>query len=78
MASNNFHANGTGDSTVVFGKAVCCLNVYVATGVTFAVSLDNGQHFMGLPAGFHSFPVSPVLSVMVQANGIWAMVGVQG
>ena len=76
MAANTF-ASGTTDGTVVFDKPVNYLNVYVATGVTFAISLDKGENFMSMPAGFHSFRIGPVLEVQVWSDGEWEMIGVQ-
>lgn len=76
MASNTF-AGGVGDDTITFSKPVDHLNVYVATGVTFAISVDKGTNFMSLPAGFHSFRIGPVSEVQVQADGEWELIGVQ-
>ena len=76
MAANIF-ANGSIDDTVEFDRAVGHLNITVATGVTFAFSLDNGTNFMSLPAGFHSFPIGAVYEVRVQANGEWEMIAIQ-
>ena len=76
MASNTF-ANGTTDGTVVFDKPIDHLNVYVASGVTFALSLDKGENFMSLPAGFHSFRIGPVLVVRIESDGEWELIGVQ-
>ena len=76
MAANTF-ASGTTDSTVSFDKPVDYLNVYVASGVTFAISLDRGENFMTLPEGFHSFRIGPVREVQIEADGNWDLIGVQ-
>ena len=76
MASNNF-ASGTGGAVVKFDKAIDHVNVYVATGVTFAISLDKGTNFLKLPVGFHSFKVGPLKELHIQASGEWQLVGVQ-
>lgn len=76
MAANTF-ANGTSDGTVTFDKPVSHLNVYVATGVTFAISLDKGTNYLSMPAGFHSFKVGPINEVRIQADGEWELIGVQ-
>lgn len=76
MAANTF-ANGTSDGTVTFDKPIDHLNVYVASGVTFSLSLDKGENFMSLPAGFHSFRIGAVKEVRVQSDGEWEMIGVQ-
>ena len=76
MASNTF-ANGTEDGTVTFDKPIDHLNVYVASGVTLAISLDKGQNFMSLPEGFHSFRIGPVSEVQIQSDGEWELIGVQ-
>jgi len=77
MAANTF-AGGTGDAVVTFDKPVDHLNVYVATGVTFAISLDKGENFLTLPDDWlHSFKVGPIKEVHIQADGIWQLIGVQ-
>ena len=76
MAANTF-ANGTGDDTVTFDKPIDYLNVYIASGVTFAISLDRGQNFMSMPDGFHSFRIGPVTEVQIQSDGEWELIGVQ-
>ena len=77
MASNTF-AGGTTDDTIIFDKPVDYLNIFVGTGVTFALSLDKGNNFISLPAGFHSFRISAIKEVQVEANGAWQLIGVQG
>lgn len=76
MAANTY-ANGSGDGGVEFDKPVGHLNVYIAGGVTFSISLDNGTNFLTLPAGFHSFRVGPVKKVIINSDGDWELVGVQ-
>lgn len=76
MAANTF-ASGAVDGTVIFDKPVNHLNVFVAAGVTLAISLDKGENFMSLPAGFHSFRIGPVLEVQIQSDGEWDLIGVQ-
>ncbi len=76
MASNTF-AGGTTDETVVFDKPINYLNIFVGTGVTFAVSLDKGENFLSLPVGFHSFFIGHVKEVQVQSSGAWQLIGVQ-
>jgi len=77
MAANTF-ASGTAGGTVVFDKPVSYLNIYVAAGVTFAISLDRGANFISMPDDwFHSFKVGLITEVQVQADGIWQLIGVQ-
>jgi len=77
MAANT-HANGAAPGGLVtFDKPVGHLNVYVDTGVTFAISLDKGASFLTLPAGFHSFKVGSVKELHIEADGVWELVGVQ-
>lgn len=76
MAANTF-ANGTSDGTISFDKPVNYLNIYVASAVTFAISLDKGANFMSLPEGFHSFRIGAVREVRVQSDGEWELIGVQ-
>ena len=76
MAANTF-ASGTTDETVVFPRAVNYLNVFVAASVTFSLSVDKGENFISLPAGFHSFFVGPITEVQVQSTGAWQLIGVQ-
>lgn len=75
MASNYF-SNGTTDGTVAFSKPVNLLNIFVATGVTFAFSVDT-VHYITVPAGFYSVPVGPVLEVRVQSTGAWQILARQ-
>ena len=75
--SSNIFASGTEDDTIEFGRSVSHINIYVDTGVTLSISLDKGQNFMTLPAGFHSFDIGPVFEVQVQADGAWQMIAVQ-
>lgn len=76
MAANMF-ASGSGDDTVLFEKAVDYLNVFVDTGATFGLSLDKGENFITLPAGFHSFRIGPTKEIQVTSDGDWQLVGVQ-
>lgn len=76
MSANTF-ANGTTDETITFDKPINYLNVYVAAGVTFAISLDKGENFMSMPAGFHSFKIGSVKEIQIQADGEWELIGVQ-
>ncbi|GAF93977.1 unnamed protein product [marine sediment metagenome] len=76
MAANTF-ANGASDGTVIFDKPVAHLNVFIASGVTFAISLDKGMNYLSMPAGFHSFRIGHISEVRVQANGVWELIGVQ-
>lgn len=75
MAANTSFS-GTTDRTMTFDRPVNHLLVSVATGVTFALSLDTVT-YMTLPAGFHSFVVGAIVEVRVQANGAWSLTGVQ-
>jgi hypothetical protein len=76
MAANT-HAGSTSDDTVIFDKPINYLNVFVASGVTFSLSLDKGINYITLPAGFHSFRVGTVAEIRVQSDGAWQMIGVQ-
>lgn len=76
MAANIF-AGGTTDGTIEFDRAVAHLNVFVASGVTFSISLDSGANYLSLPAGFHSFPIGPVFEARVQSTGAWQLIAVQ-
>lgn len=73
----NIHASGTTDGTIEFDRPVGYLNVFVGSGVTFSLSLDLGENYITLPAGFHNFPIGPVSEVQVQANGAWQLVATQ-
>jgi hypothetical protein len=75
--SSNTHASGSVDGTVIFDRAVDHLNVFVDTGVTFSISLDFGENFLTLPAGFHSFRVGLLKEVYIQADGDWQLIAVQ-
>jgi hypothetical protein len=82
MASNH-HINGDGYGWAVgskeynFPKPVSYLNIFVDTGVTFTVSFDDGRSFLEVPAGFTSIPVGPVKSIVITADGVFNIVGVQ-
>ncbi len=76
MAANTF-AGGVGDDTFTFDKPINHINVFVATGVTFAISVDKGANFMSLPVGFHSFRIGTITEIQVQADGEWELIGVQ-
>jgi hypothetical protein len=76
MAANTFF-DGTTDDTAVFDRPVNHLLIFVSTGTTFSFSLDRGESFMTLPAGFHSFPIGAVSEVHVQSTGAWQLIGEQ-
>jgi hypothetical protein len=73
----NIYAEGTANDTVKFDRAVNYLNVRVATGVTFLISLDYGLTFITIPAGFYSFHVGLINEIQVHANGSWQLYAVQ-
>jgi len=76
MASNTCFS-GTSNDNVTFSRPIGHLNIFVAAGVTFAFSIDEGETFITLPAGFHSFPVGPVIEIHIQSSGAWQIIGVQ-
>ncbi len=76
--AGNYHASGSTDATLNFDRPIMHLNITVNTGVTFTISLDQNEHQLTLPAGFHSFPVNPVTVVSISSSGAWSLVALQG
>jgi len=76
MAANTF-GGAAANGTVEFDKPVDHLNVFVASGVTCSISLDKGNNYITIPAGFHSFRVGLITDVWVLADGAWQLIGVQ-
>lgn len=78
MAANIYASNSdTPNGEINFLRAVDYLNVYVATGVTFSLSLDEGEHYLTLPPGFNSFKIGPTKKILVSSTGVWELIAVQ-
>lgn len=76
MAANH-HIEGTTGSGYIFPKPVNHLNIYVASGVTFTISFDNGNNSITVPAGLFSMPVGITTRITVTSTGAYSIVGVQ-
>jgi len=75
MAANTFFG-GTADDTITFDRPVDYLNVSVASGVTFSLSLD-GFDYITLPVGFHSFEIGAISTLYISSSGAWQIIGIQ-
>jgi hypothetical protein len=73
----NIVTSGDGDGTITYDKPIGHLSVFVASGVTFELSLDKGVNYITLPAGFNSFPIGAITEVRVVADGEWQILAVQ-
>ena len=76
MAANYFDGGTTG-KTVNFDRFVNYLTVFVASGVTFTMSLDSKGNHITIPAGLHSFVVGAIKTIEVTSTGAWQINGVQ-
>lgn len=78
MAANVFIDHNTdGYGAFTFTKPVDYLNVNVEEGVLFEFSLDGGENFVTLPAGFHSFRIGPTFVINIRAEEGWQLLAVQ-
>jgi len=76
--SSNYFSSGAGYKEISFDRPVNYINIFVASGVVASLSLDKGENYISIPAGFHSFTIGSVDEIIVLADGAWQLIAVQG
>jgi len=76
MASNLQFVGDT-DDTINTDKPIGHILLHVSTGTTFSLSLDKGQTYMEIPAGFHNFPIGLTTDLRIRADGEWQLTTIQ-
>jgi hypothetical protein len=73
----NIHYDGYGSDAIGFDRPVNHLNLYVAAGTDFSFSLDEGNNYVTVPAGFYSIPIGATLRIDISSTGAWSLVAIQ-
>ena len=76
--SSNYYASGVEYEEITFDRPVNYINIFVSTGNTASLSVDRGQNFITITAGFHSFAIGSVDEIVVSGTGAWQILAVQG